>query len=58
MVLTDEDFKRANVEATQTVDIVAFVDAEEVAPTYFETRPIIWLRTSVARKDTLFSGKP
>jgi len=37
VVLTDEDFKRANVEATQTVDIVAFVDAEEVAPTYFET---------------------
>lgn len=37
VVLTDEDFKRANVEATQTVDIVAFVDAEEIAPTYFET---------------------
>ena len=37
VVLTDEDFKRANVEATQTVDIVAFVDAEEVAPAYFET---------------------
>lgn len=37
VVLTEEDFKRANVEVTQTVDIVAFVDAEEVAPTYFET---------------------
>jgi DNA end-binding protein Ku len=37
VVLTDEDFKRANVKGTQTVDIVAFVDAEEVAPTYFET---------------------
>jgi DNA end-binding protein Ku len=37
VVLTEEDFKRANVEATQTIDIVAFVDAEEVAPTYFET---------------------
>ena len=37
VVLTDEDFKRANVEATQTIDIAAFVDAEEVAPTYFET---------------------
>jgi len=37
VVLTDEDFKLANVEATQTVDIVAFVDSEEVAPTYFET---------------------
>jgi DNA end-binding protein Ku len=37
VVLTDEDFKRANVEATQTVDIAVFVDAEEVAPSYFET---------------------
>jgi DNA end-binding protein Ku len=37
VVLTDEDFKRANVEATQTIDIMSFVDAEEIAPTYFET---------------------
>jgi DNA end-binding protein Ku len=37
VVLTDEDFKRANVEATQTIDIVAFVEAEEIPPTYFET---------------------
>ncbi len=37
VILTDEDFKRANVKATQTVDIVAFVEAKEVAPTYFET---------------------
>ena len=37
VVLTEEDFKRANVEATQTIDIMSFVDAEEIAPTYFET---------------------
>lgn len=37
VVLTDEDFKRANVEATQTIDILAFLKAEEVPPTYFET---------------------
>lgn len=37
VVLTDEDFRRANVEATQTVDIVNFVQAEEIAPTAFET---------------------
>jgi len=37
VVLTEEDFKRANIEATQTVDIVTFVAAEEVAPAYFET---------------------
>jgi DNA end-binding protein Ku len=37
VVLTEEDFKRANVEATQTIDIMAFVDEKEIAPTYFET---------------------
>lgn len=37
VVLSDEDFRRANVEATQTVDIVNFVDAEGISPTYFET---------------------
>jgi DNA end-binding protein Ku len=37
VVVTTEDFKQANVEATQTVDIVAFVDAAAVAPYYFDT---------------------
>src|SRR5262245_12125852 len=37
VVLTDEDFRRANVEATQTVDIVSFVNAAEIAPPAFET---------------------
>jgi DNA end-binding protein Ku len=37
VVVTNEDFKQANVEATQTVDIVAFVDTASVAPYYFDT---------------------
>jgi DNA end-binding protein Ku len=37
VVLTEEDFKRANVEATQTVDILSFVDGAEIPPMYFET---------------------
>jgi DNA end-binding protein Ku len=37
VVVSDEDFKQANVEATQTVDIVAFVDAASVAPYYYDT---------------------
>lgn len=37
VVLTEEDFKRANVEATQTVDILNFVEADEISPMYFET---------------------
>lgn len=36
VVLTDEDLKRANVSATQTIDIVAFVDAADVALIYYE----------------------
>lgn len=37
VVLTDEDFLRANVEATQTIDIVSFVKRDAIAPMYFET---------------------
>ncbi|CAN5378499.1 Ku protein [soil metagenome] len=36
VVLSDEDLKRANVKATQTIDILSFADAEEIPPTYFE----------------------
>ena len=36
VVLGEEDFRRANPEASRTVDIVAFVELAEVAPTYFE----------------------
>jgi len=37
VVLSDEDFRRANVKATQTIDIRAFVDAGEIPTEYFET---------------------
>ena len=37
VILTEEDFKRANVEATQTVDILSFVRQEEIPPLFFET---------------------
>jgi DNA end-binding protein Ku len=37
VVLTDEDFRRANVEATQTIAIQAFVRPQEIPPQYFET---------------------
>jgi DNA end-binding protein Ku len=36
VTLEKEDFKRANVEATQTVDITGFVEAEAVPPYYLE----------------------
>lgn len=36
VILTDEDLKRANPESTQTVDIVDFVDLDEISSTYFD----------------------
>ena len=37
VVMSPEDFRRANVKASQTVDIKAFVPASEVPLQYFET---------------------
>src|SRR5579864_6033605 len=37
VVLTDEDFKKVNVEATQSVDIVEFVDQKEIDPMLYDT---------------------
>src|SRR3954464_237660 len=37
VVLSEEDFRRANPEASKTVDIMAFVDLADIAPQYLET---------------------
>src|SRR5512147_1155416 len=37
VVLSEEDFRQANVKASQTIDIQAFVAADEVPVEYFET---------------------
>jgi DNA end-binding protein Ku len=37
VVLTDEDFRRANVEASRTIDIQTFVDRVTISPYYFDT---------------------
>jgi DNA end-binding protein Ku len=36
VALGDEDFRKANVEATQSIDITDFVDASAISPTYFD----------------------
>jgi DNA end-binding protein Ku len=36
VILTDEDFKKVNPEATQTVDILEFVDLDKINPMFFE----------------------
>ncbi|MGO4377544.1 non-homologous end joining protein Ku [Pseudoduganella sp. RAF53_2] len=37
VVLSDEDLRQANPKATQTIDILAFVDADSVPLTFYET---------------------
>jgi DNA end-binding protein Ku len=37
VVMSDEDFRRANPEASKTVDILAFVDLTDIAPQHFDT---------------------
>lgn len=36
VVLKDEDFKRADIEATQSVDIMDFVNLDEIDPIFFD----------------------
>jgi len=36
VLVDDKDFKRASPEKTQRIDIIAFVDAGQISPTYFE----------------------
>src|SRR5262245_56335991 len=36
VVITDEDFKKASPEKTQTIDIVQFAGEEEIDPIYYE----------------------
>jgi len=36
VVITDEDFEKVNPEATQSVDIVEFVDLDTISPIYFD----------------------
>jgi DNA end-binding protein Ku len=37
VVVSDEDLKRVNVEATQSVEIVEFVELEQINPMFFDT---------------------
>ncbi|HEX8987539.1 MAG TPA: Ku protein [Rhodocyclaceae bacterium] len=37
VVMSNEDFREANVQATQTVDIFAFVEAADIPPYHYDT---------------------
>lgn len=49
VVLGDEDFKAANVQATQSIDILDVVDARDIPPMYFE-RPYYIAPTKAGKK--------
>jgi DNA end-binding protein Ku len=36
VILKEEDFRRADIEATQSIDIIEFVPLEEIDPMYFD----------------------
>src|SRR5262249_31322770 len=36
VALTDDDFLKANAEATQSIDILDFVDGSDISPVYFD----------------------
>jgi DNA end-binding protein Ku len=37
VALSDEDFRRANMKATQTIEIARFVDSQAIPPEFYET---------------------
>jgi DNA end-binding protein Ku len=37
VALSDEDFRQANVKASQTIEITSFTNAADIAPEYYET---------------------
>lgn len=37
VVLSEEDFKRANVKANRTIEIQSFVEEQEISPEYFDS---------------------
>jgi DNA end-binding protein Ku len=49
VTLTDDDFRRANPKATQTIDIVAFVGADEIDVTFYD-KPYYLAPTKAGRK--------
>lgn len=49
VILEEEDFKKAAVEATQTIDIVDFVDKDDISDLYFD-KPYVLVPQKKAEK--------
>jgi DNA end-binding protein Ku len=68
VVVTDEDFKTAALEASKTIDILNFVSEAEIDPRYFDTpyflvpakgaeKPYALLREAIRKTGTVGIGK-
>jgi DNA end-binding protein Ku len=68
VVITDEDFKTAAVEQSHTIDILDFVQQDEIDPRYFETpyylvpgkggeKPYALLREAIRKSGAVGVGK-
>jgi DNA end-binding protein Ku len=68
VVLTDEDFKAAALESSKSIEILDFVNAEQIDPRYFETpyymlpakggeKPYALLREAIRRTGMVGVGK-
>jgi DNA end-binding protein Ku len=68
IVMTDEDFKAAAVEQSKTIDILDFVQQDEIDPRYFETpyylvpakggeKPYALLREAIRQTNSVGIGK-
>ena len=68
VVLTDDDFKAAALESSKTIDILDFVQSEEIDPRFFETpyylvpgkggeKPYALLREAMRQSNAIGIGK-
>jgi DNA end-binding protein Ku len=68
VIVTDEDFKTAALEASKAIDILNFVSEEEIDPRYFDTpyflvpakgaeKPYALLREAIRKTGTVGIGK-
>ena len=68
VVLTDEDFKKAALDSSRTIDIIDFVRQDEIDPRFFETpyyllptkggeKPYALLREAMRESDVVGIGK-
>jgi non-homologous end joining protein Ku len=58
IVLTDEDFKRANPKKTSTLEILQFSEEEEIDPIYFEKPYVEELKALIKQKAQGKKAKP